>query len=154
LFLAGIHETDNAQIAMRKMLTRDPDYEMQSPPPWRYFQERVNRSEYIEPFTTVMEKGSGEERELGKLYLHYLAKNNNNESKKLEQLGEKGGLMAKVLALKVLLDRDAPASEVRSAVARLPEHLGEFGAYAYVLRGDARTRLALFNEAQQDFHLA
>jgi Flp pilus assembly protein TadD len=101
-----------------------------------------------------MDKTTGEEKELGKYYLKYLAKNTGNDGKKIEALGEKGGTLAKVLALKVLLDRDAPASEIRSAVAKLPERLNDFGAYAYVLRGDARTRLALFNEAQNDFHQA
>ena len=155
LFLMGIHETEAAQETLKKMLTRDPSYELHSPAPWGFYQEKVNYTEYLNAFSHIMEKGPGEERELGKLYINYLINGpSGNEGKKIEAYAEKGSLRSKVLALKVLLDRDAPAEELRTGLQRLPPTLAEFGYLAYVLRGEARSRLGFYQEAQQDFQKA
>jgi len=155
LFLMGVGDQDAAQTALRKMLARDPHYELQSPPPFGYFQEPVNYQEYHNAFRHIMAKASAEDRDLGKLYIEYLQNGlGARESKRIEAMADKGGLFAKVLGLKVVLDRDGSTDELKIAVARLPQNLNSFGYYAYVLRGDARTRLGLFNDAQQDLQKA
>lgn len=154
VFLSAIKEGDAAQIMMKKMLTRDPQYEANSPPPWGFYEERVPYSEYLDTFDDIMGKSMGEEREMGKLYISYLMNGSAAEAKHIEAVAEKGGLMAKVLALKVALDRDASMDTIRTATNRLPTHLKDFGYYAYVLRGDSRTRLSQFAEAQQDLQTA
>ena len=153
LFLRGVQDNDTAQIVMRKMLTRDPRYEIHSPPPWGFYQEKINYAEYLTAFTTVMEKASGEEKELGKLYINYLLNGANSaEGKRIETVAATSpGLLAKVLGLQVVLDREGSLEDVKAAVGRLPQNLSDFGYYAYVLRGEGKARLGLFSDAQQDF---
>jgi len=154
VFLNAIKENDIAQITIKKMLTRDPQYEANSPPPWGFYEEKVPYSEYLDTFEDIMAHAIAEDREMGKLYINYLMNSSGNESKRIEQIAEKGNIMARVLALKVALDRDSPLDVIKAATARLPAQLKEFGYYAYVLRGDARTRMSLFNEALQDLQSA
>lgn len=156
LFLNGaLKETESAQTMMRKMLTRDPQYEANSPAPFGFYEEQTSYAEYLESFDTIMRNSIGEEREMGRLYLNYLMSTSSTEEvKRIEALAERGGLIAKVLALKVALDRDASLETIKQALSRLPTNLKEFGYYAYVLRGDAHTRLGLFAQAQQDLQTA
>ena len=155
LFLKGNREEESAQSIMKKMLLRDPSFELQSPPPFGYYYEKVNYNYYLTAFERIMEKGSGEERELGKLYISYLMNGPTGpEGKKIETYAEKGNAFSRVLALKVTLDRDSNPEDLRRAVARLPENLTSLGYYAYFLRGDAKSRLGFFPEAQQDFQKA
>src|SRR5690606_29245489 len=69
LFLLNRGKAPEAQRLMGVMLTRDPNYEINSPPPLGYYQERVNYAEYLEGFVKIMEGAGGEDRELGKLYI-------------------------------------------------------------------------------------
>ncbi len=154
VFLNNIRENDTAQVIMKKMLTRDPQYESYSPPPWGFYDERVPYSEYLDTFEDIMSHAISEDREMGKLYVNYLMGSSGNESKRIEALAEKGNLMAKVLALKIALDRDASVDVIKTATNRLPAALKEFGYFAYVLRGDARTRMGQFAEALQDIQAA
>ncbi len=153
LFLAQTQNNAEAQKVLKKMLTRDPHYELNSPPPFGYYQEKLNYTEYLNAFTHVMEKYPGEEKEIGKRYLQYLL-TNSDEGNRIESFAEKGGLVARVLSLKVLLDREPTAPEIKRALGRLPENLDLFGYYAYVLRGEALGRLGLFDEAKRDFRKA
>jgi len=155
VFLMGISETEAAQSIMKRMLTRDPHFELHSPQPLGYFQEKVNYVDYLKTFNYVMNGASGEEKEIGKLYINYLLNGTaGNEGRRIEAAAAKGGVMTKVLALKVVLDRDSSNDEIRTAVNRLPANLNEFGCYAYVLRGTARMRLSQFVEALQDIQRA
>jgi len=154
VFLNAIKENDTAQIIIKKMLTRDPQYEPNSPPPWGFYEEKVPYSEYIDTYEDIMASVVGEDREIGKLYINYLMNTTGNEAKRIEAIAEKSNIVGKVLALKVALDRDAPLEIIKTAAARLPSSLKEFGYYAYVLRGDARTRLSQFNEALTDLQSA
>lgn len=154
--LIKLNDVEGAQVTIKKMLTRDPKFEVNSPPPWGFFQEKVDYAEYLSAFNQIMARAAGEEKELGKRYISYL--NNNAQGDEGDQIikvaENKGGLMAKVLALKVTLDRDVTADEIRHAANRLPPALSDFGYYAYVLRGEARLRLGNFLEAQTDFKRA
>ncbi len=150
LFLAQTQRAAEGQKILKQMLTRDPHYEVLSPPPFGYYQEKINYTEYLNAFTHVMEKASGEEKEVGRRYIQYLL-TNTDEGGRIETLAEKGGLTARVLGLKLVLDREATGAEVKHALARLPESLDSFGYYAYVLRGEAYGRLGLFDEAKRDF---
>jgi tetratricopeptide (TPR) repeat protein len=155
LFQMGIHENDAARDTLKKMLTRDPRYEVNSPPPMGYYQEKVNYNEYLTAFQQVMEKASSEDRDIGKLYLHFLMNGGTgSELKRIDAVATKGGLLSKVIALKVLLDSEAKADDLKGALARLPQNLSEFGPYAYVLRGDAKARLGQLNEAISEFQKA
>lgn len=154
LYLTQIHETRAAQDTMRQMLARDPHYEVHSPAPLGFFQEKVDYREYLNAFSRIMETASGEEKEIGKVYLSYLLTQRDDDHR-IEMIAERGGgLFSKVLALKVVLDRDANPEEIRTALKRLPADLNAFGYYAYVLRADARMRLKQFEEAQGDLQKA
>jgi tetratricopeptide (TPR) repeat protein len=154
-FQRGMHDTDGAQATLRKMLTRDPHFEVQCPAPWGFYQEKVNYAEYLAAFTAVMEKAAGEERVLGRLYLGALLNGPNSaDAKKLEMAGATGGLLAKMLSLKASLDRDASLEDIKVAVARLPSNLSELGPYAYVLRGVGKERLGTYPDAKADFEQA
>ncbi len=153
LFLAQTQQMTEAQKLMRKMLTRDPHYELHSPPPFGYYQEKLNYGEYLNAFTHVMEKSSGEDKEVGKRFIQYLL-SGTDEGGRLEAVAEKGGLVARVIGLKVVLDRESSAGDIKKAIQRLPENLDSFGYYAYVLRGEAEGRLGLFDEAKKDFRRA
>jgi tetratricopeptide (TPR) repeat protein len=155
LFLRGNHELESAQDILKKMLTRDPNYETETPPPFGFFQEKVNYAEYLKAFLQVMDHTSGEDYEVGKLYIGFLLGGPNSpEGKRLEGFAEKGGLTAKILVLKVLLDREASSEELKVALARLPPNLNPFGYYAYVLRAQVRTKLGLYDDAQGDLQKA
>ena len=150
LYLTQIHEVPAAQETMKRMLTRDPHYEVHSPAPLGYFQEKVNYTDYLNAFSQIMETASGEEKEIGKIYISYLL-TQRDDDRRIEAVAERGGgLFAKVLALKVVLDRDASVDEIRTVLKRLPQELGGFGYYAYVLRADARMRLKQYDEAERD----
>ncbi len=155
LFLIKREDQPGARAKMRTMLTRDPIYELNNPPPFGFFQEKINYAEYLNSFNHVMQGTAGEERELGRLYLSYLMNGpNSDDAKRLEQVADKGGLMAKIFALKVVLDRESTNEEVKKALGRLPPHLSDFGYYAYVLRGEGRMRIGDMEGAQADFSLA
>jgi tetratricopeptide (TPR) repeat protein len=160
LFLVNIHEDEAAQATLKKMLTRDPHYEIHSPPPWGFYQEKVDYASYLDPFVSIMDKplpgkGLDEDREIGRLYINYLLNGNaGSEPKLIEKLADSGSLLAKVLALKVVLDRDGTSAEIKNALGRLPNSLADFGYYAYVLRGEARARLSQFDDSQSDFQKA
>ncbi len=153
LFLAQTQQMSEAQKVLKKMLTRDPHYELHSPPPFGYYQEKLNYGEYLNAFTHVMEKSPGEEREVGRRFIQYLL-SGTDEGGRLEGVAEKGGLVARVMGLKVVLDRESSAGDIKKAIQRLPENLDSFGYYAYVLRGEAEGRLGLFDEAKKDFRRA
>lgn len=154
LYLTQIHEISTAQDTMRQMLARDPHYEVHSPAPLGFYQEKVNYTEYLNAFTRIMDTASGEEKEIGKVYISYLLTQRDDDHR-IEMIAERGGgLFSKVLALKVVLDRDANPDEIRVALKRLPADLNGFGYYAYVLRADARMRLKQFEDAQQDLQKA
>jgi tetratricopeptide (TPR) repeat protein len=154
LYLTQIKDAAGAQDTMRRMLTRDPHYEVHSPAPLGYFQEKVNYAEYLSAFSKIMETAAGEEKEIGKIYISYLMTQRDDDHR-IEMIADRGGgLFSKVLALKVVLDRDASADEIRLALKRLPPDLGGFGYYAYVLRADAKMRLKQFDDAQQDLQKA
>lgn len=155
LFLMKLGKDTEAQALMRMMLTRDPHYEVNSPPPLGFFHEKVNYAEYLNAFIHIMKGSPGEEREMGKLYISYLLNGpTSEEAKRIEAVAEKGGLMAKVLSLKVILDRESTPKELQDAMRRLPKHLSDFGYYAYVLRGEAYMRLGNLDLAQADFQRA
>jgi len=150
-FLSSTGKNEAAQAIMRAMVTKDPQYETYSPIPLSYFKKKVTFSEYLEAFEATMGGTLSEEKELGKLYINYLINGpSSNEAKRIEAVAEKGSLMAKVFALKVALDRDAPAEKLKLVLKRLPSDLHDFGYYAYVLRGDARTRIGQYSDAQED----
>jgi tetratricopeptide (TPR) repeat protein len=157
-FLKLNNEWDQARQTLRKMLTQDPRYELQSPPPFGFYQEKVDYEQYLKIFAEVMERYPGEEKELGKLYLTYLLGHANGSpalvGKQIERMAERDSLFGRVLALQVLIDRDARAEEIKSLFVKLPPNLNDFGYYAYVLRGDAKLRLGLVGEAQKDFERA
>jgi tetratricopeptide (TPR) repeat protein len=154
-FLMGIHETESAQETLRTMLTRDPGYELSAPAPFGFYQEKVEYSAYLTAYSQVMEKNSAPERELGKLYINYLLNGPAGiEGRKLEQIALRGDITTKVIALKVMLDREARPEELRAALAAFPPNISDFGYYAYVLRAQAKIRLGLSAEAQQDLQKA
>jgi tetratricopeptide (TPR) repeat protein len=155
-FLMGIQEGEEARTTMRKMLTRDPGYEISAPPPFGFYQEKIDYSSYLKAYLQVMDKNTGEEREIGKLYINYLSNGPSGiEGKKIEDYAVHSELLtSRVLGLKILLDREARPEELKVAISRLPQSLNEFGYYAYVLRAQARVRLGLNNEAQQDLDRA
>jgi tetratricopeptide (TPR) repeat protein len=156
LFLIKREDQEGARRMMRTMLTRDPNYELQNPPPFGFYQEKINYAEYLNSFNHVMQGTPGEERELGRLYLSYLMNGStSDDAKRIEQVADKGGgLMAKVFGLKVVLDRESTPEEIKKALGRLPPHLSDFGYYAYVLRGEGRMRTSDMEGAQADFSLA
>lgn len=156
LFLIKREDQDGARRMMRAMLTRDPNFELQNPPPFGFYQEKVSYAEYLNSFNHVMQSAPGEDRELGRLYLSYLMNGaTSDEAKRIETVAERGGgLMAKVFALKVVLDRESTPEEIKRVLARLPQHLSEFGYYAHVLRGEARMRTGDMEGAQADFSQA
>jgi tetratricopeptide (TPR) repeat protein len=155
IFLRGLNDTEGAQSILRRMLTRDPHYELHTPPPWGFFQEPVNYGEYLAAFTAGMDKAQGEDKELGKLYITYLLNGPNSaEGKKLETVAANGALLAKVLGLQATLDREGSLEDIKVAVNRLPANLSDFGYYAYVLRGEGKARLGLLAEAHEDYNHA
>lgn len=155
LFLMGLREHSAAQNALTKMLTRDPHYELNSPPPFGFFQERINYAEYESAFLEVMKNGPPKIRELGRLYINYLRNGpDSGEAKRLVRFADGNDLMGQVIALKVMLDVHVAPVVIEKAASRLPANLSEFGYYAYVLRGEARMRLARLEEAQDDFKRA
>src|SRR5207344_791296 len=131
--LVGVRDYEEARNTLRKMLTRDPHYELHSPPPLGFYQEKINYGEYLNAFTHVMEKATPEEKEVGKLYINYLMNGGQEEDfKRFDTLAERGTLLPKVIDLKVLLDKNAGAAEFKTALQRLPQNLSTFGPYAYV----------------------
>ena len=153
--LADHGEKDLAQTTIKKMLTRDPLFEVNSPAPWGFYREKTDYQDYLRGFVKVMGDSLSEEKELGKLYLNYLNHGPaGNEGPKLEAVAMSGGLMAKVLGLKVTLAREASMEELRQGTTRLPASLNEFGYYAYVLRGEARLRMGQITDAHADFRKA
>ncbi|MBY0369648.1 tetratricopeptide repeat protein [bacterium] len=153
LFLAQTNQYAEAQKTLKKMLTRDPHFEIHSPAPFGFYQEKVNYAEYLSAFTHVMERTPGEEREVGKRFIQYLM-NGGDEGTRIEAMADKGSLTPRVFALKVVLDRESTASQLKKAITRLPESLDAFGYYAYVLRGEAQARLGLYEESKKDFQRA
>jgi tetratricopeptide (TPR) repeat protein len=67
IFLLRFEEYDEAKATLKQMLTYDPNYELNSPPPMEYFQSKVNYNDYLTAYNKVMEKGTSDEREMGQL---------------------------------------------------------------------------------------
>lgn len=148
------HEFTEARATLKKMMTRDPSFEIYSPVPYGFYQEPVNYAEYSELFAQIMEKAPQEDKELGKLYLNYIADPQSPAGKRILALSVSGGLYAKVLALKVALEKKLPVQDLRPFLERLPANLNDFGYYAYVLRADAKREMNFLSEAQQDYRRA
>ena len=116
LFLKDIQELENAQSVIKSMLTKDVSFEIESPTPLGFFQEKVNYKEYLNAFNQVMAKPLTEEREIGKLYLNYLSHGSDEDTpevKRIKALAERGNLTTKLIALKVLLDTDASVEQLK-----------------------------------------
>jgi tetratricopeptide (TPR) repeat protein len=155
LFLSGAKENDEAQSVIRRMLTRDPSYEVNAPIPFGFYQERVDYGEYLEVYSRIMERSSSDLKEFGKLYINYLAHGpSGSEGKRLDVLAEKGSLAAKIVSLKVALDRELPNEDLHKVVQRAGSNLDNFGYYGYVLRGQVKTRLGDISGASADFEKA
>ncbi|NDC24324.1 MAG: hypothetical protein EBZ49_09375, partial [Proteobacteria bacterium] len=155
LFLLNSRDPIEARLTMRTMLTRDPLFEVYSPAPWGFFQEEVDYREYLSNFLKVMTQHRNDEQELGKTFISFLMNGNGPvETVRLQTLAEKGSLMAKVLSLEALLKTEPKSEDLRRALVRLGGSLVEFGPYAYVVRAEAKIRLGLFVEAQQDLQSA
>ncbi len=151
-FLINRKDREGARQMLRQMLTRDPSYELQNPAPFGFYQEKTSYADYLTAFNRVMEGTTGEDREIGRLYLSYLMNGpGGDEGKRINQVAEKSGILAKVIALKVVLDRESTGEEIAKGLARLPAQLDNFGYYAYVLRGEARMRTGDVVGAQADF---
>lgn len=156
LFLAGVlNEPADAQEAMRRMLTRDPYYEINSPPPFGFFFTEENYGDYLEAFLRIMGNKSQRLTEVGRLYIRYLQNGPaSREGRRILRLAKNGGIVTRVIALKVLLDNDAPRKALLEALSRLPPALDEFGYYAYVLKGEALLKLGLVDEAGESLKRA
>lgn len=155
LFLAANRDFNEARLTIRKMLTRDPHFEVLTPPPLGYFQERVDYREYLTVFAQVMSQAGSEEKEVGRLYIGFLLNGaKGSEGKRLETMAERGGLLTRVIGLKATIDRSPTADELRKALTRVSGSLADFGPYGYVIRGDAKMRLGLLPDAQIDFQQA
>ena len=156
VFLKANHEIELAQEVLRVMLTRDPRFEHESPAPLGFFQEDIPYADYLETYEDIMAKSSAEDRELGRLYIGFLMSGAQGaEAQKILAMGgEKASLMAQVFGLKVGLEKGDHGEPLRVATARLPRSLKKFGYYAYVLRGEALTRLGQFSEAAADLRTA
>jgi len=155
LFLLASRDLNEAKLTLRKMLTRDPLFEVYSPAPWGFYQEPVDYREYLNNYSKVMERAKEEDLELGKVYITFLLNNYGPiENHRLQLLAEKGDLLPRVLALSALVKSDAKTEDLRRSVVRLGGSLSEFGPYAYVIRAEAKTYLNNFQEAQQDLSSA
>ena len=155
LFLHNLKDFEGAQEELMTMLSRDPSYEIDSPPPFGFFQEGVNYSDYWRAFGRIMEKSPPDKREWGRLYLGYLMHGPNGpEVRKIDALAEKGNVPLKLLALKVKLDKNTDLSEVKRILVGLPQNLDAFGCHAYVLRAQAKAKLGNLPEAIRDLQAA
>jgi len=154
LFLKGIKEHSAARKTIRTMLSRDPHYELFSPPPLGFFQETLKYGEYLKAFLKVMKGGSNTDLEFGKLYISYLDQRTGKEGDRILRLAKDRNLMINVVGLKVLLDRKASSKQITTVMKRLPPNLTDFGYYAYVLRGLAFQRLGNTKRAGIDFKKA
>lgn len=155
LFLQGTKDLNEARLTLQKMLTRDPSFEMYSPPPWGFYQEEIDYQEYLTAYTNVMAHTREEEQELGKVFISFLMNGNGpQENNRLQMMAERGSLPTRVLALSTLLLSSPKPDDLRRSLVRLGGNLSEFGPYAYVIRAEAKTRLGNMGEAQQDLNSA
>ncbi len=143
---------------LQKMLTRDPNYSTYNAPPLGFYTAPVDFGEYLDAFEFVTKDAKGEEKEIGKLYLQYLQRSTTgagfSADRRIENPSSTAGLVPKVLALKIAVDRDDSPEKLKTALARLPENLSDFGSYAYVLRAEARDRLGQLEDALSDIQAA
>lgn len=157
-FLSRNGETENAQSVLRAMFTRDPQFEVLSPAPFGYYQEEVNYPEYQGAFQVAMADAIPEDREYGQIYLSYLngfsTEDGANEMKRLERLADKGHFPARILSLKISVDHFVDEATLNARLARVPADVKKFGAYAYVIRGEAKLRLNKTEEAISEFQQA
>lgn len=155
VFLFNNSDFNEARLTLKKMLTRDPQFEHFSPSPWGFYQEELNYQEYLDAFNKVMARYR-EDYELGRVYISFLLNNRGPvEHQLLQRMAEKGNPMAKILALNTLVKmEDIKEGDLRRAVVRLGGNLSEFGPYAYVIRAEAKSRLGNLVEAQQDLKLS
>lgn len=155
LFLTRAKEYVEAQTVLKKMLTRDPHYETQSPAPFGFYQESGNYAEYLNAYQEVMKNSDGSQKEVGKLYLGYLQNGlAGNEARKIENLAAKDDT-AKILALKIVLDRNGNSEAIKKVLDRLGEELTiPIGYYGFVLTAEAKYRMGRLEDAQQDLKKA
>lgn len=154
LFLTRAKEYVTAQNVLKEMLTRDPHYEIQSPAPFGFYQERGNYAEYLNAYQEVMKRSGGSQKEVGKLYLDYLQNRlAGNEERKVESLAAKDDT-AKILALKIVLDRNGNSEAIKNALGRLEEQLTPLGYYGLVLTAEAKYRMGRLDDAEQDLKKA
>ncbi len=155
LFLYNIKKTRDAQKVISTMLLRDPNYETSAPPPFGFYVEKTDFREYLSAYSYIMNNTTGEDKELGKLYINYLINGpSSEEATKILTIAEKGNLKSKIFALKVLEDQEADKEKFASIVKSLPQHLSEFGYYAYVLRAEALMKTGEFEKAHDDIQRA
>ncbi|NBV49586.1 hypothetical protein EBR78_00045 [bacterium] len=155
LFLLGSRDYNEARLTLRKMLTRDPLFEIFSPAPWGFYQEGVDYKEYLNVFSQVMGNTREDEKELGTTFIAFLMNGNGPvENQRLQMLADKGGLMNRVIALGALLRSEPKNDDLRRSLVRLGGNLSEFGPYGYVIRAEAKSRLGNLSEAQVDLNSA
>lgn len=153
-FLFKNHEFNEARLVLKKMITKDPSYEKYSPVPFGFYQEPINYAEYLELYNQIMDKAPAEDRELGKLYLTYIADPQGAAAKRILGMSVSGNLFSKVIALKVASEKQMSAADLKVLMERLPANLNDFGYYAYVIRADVKRELGQYTEAQQDYRRA
>jgi len=157
IFYMQTKKPDAARETLLKMLGRDPDYEHLSPVPLGFYQSRVNYDEYLNAYDMAMEKGSEEEKTIGKLYISYLANplSRTEYWRKMDNLANRSNnLLARILTLRMMLPHAVDVGYLKSILAKLPPNLDYFGPIAYVLRGQAREKLGNVAEAQLDYQKA
>jgi tetratricopeptide (TPR) repeat protein len=151
LFLFSRQEKAEAQQVLLRMLTKDPDHEKNSPPPWGFFQEPIDYTEYLSVFSHVMADAAGATRTIGQMYIRSL-QTGKLDFKKLEEYGKKGYRHAWLVALRKALEQ--PDGFLAGIVESFAGDLGDFGAYAYVLRAQAQARMGNQGAAEGDFKTA
>ncbi len=157
IFHLKTKDHEAARNTIFKMLGRDPDYERLSPIPLGFYQSKSNYDEYLTAYTLAMEKGTAEEKSIGKIYITYLANalSRGDDWKKMDNLANRSNnLLPRILSLKMMLPHSIDASYLKAVLAKLPPNLDYFGPFAYVLRAQAREKLNQISEAQLDYQKA
>jgi tetratricopeptide (TPR) repeat protein len=156
LFLMGNREQEEARNCLRRMLSKDPYFEINSPAPFGFYQEKIKYADYLKAFLQITKGGSSVERETGKLYLSYLnSPDSVDNHEKWAPLLDKEDFWPKLLYLKALVsDASTPDSLLRQVLQRVPQNINDFGYYGYVIRAEAKMRLKNYSEAQLDVQKA
>lgn len=152
LFQFRNKEKEKAVQTLKKMLTKDSAFELLSPVPYGFFQEKINYEEYRDATQKILSKDNWEDKEVVIAYMNFLSSPEDCLSKIKNIPGET--TFSKLLLLKMSYALNDDRDSIEKRLKDIPTEVGEYGAFGYLVRGKAAASLNNLSQSEKEFEKA